>query len=192
MVAVNPRLIIALVGGYITYRLLNAQAEVDLLTDLTSTAQNIGQAIMPTDIPFECRDPQTGVDYKPLIYQHARANLVPPLLLAALIRQESAFKATVVNRSSGAMGLGQFMPATAAEWFGSDWQTAVYIPDRAISTTAKYLAWLYRRHSAWRFAVAAYNWGTGNVKKYGLASMPSETRNYVAVIYDRWSDSLPA
>lgn len=147
---------------------------------------------MQTDIPFPCVDPQTKRDYKPDIQYAARMTGVPALLLAALIRQESGFKASIRNTSSGAMGLGQFMPATAAEWFGPTWKNDVYDPDRAIMMTARYLAWLYRRHGTWRFSVAAYNWGTGNVAKKGLAAMPAETRNYVRVVYDAWAVQLPA
>ena len=147
---------------------------------------------MQTDIPFSCVDPQTGKDYREQIKYAARMTGVPALLLAALIRQESGFKATVRNTSSGAMGLGQFMPATAAEYFGDDWASGVYDPDRAIYQTARYLAWLYRRHGTWRFAVGAYNWGTGNVSKKGLALAPKETRDYVRIVYDTWSAQLPA
>lgn len=145
-----------------------------------------------TDIPFSCVDPRTGRDYASQIKYEARLTGVPALLLAALIRQESAFDARARNASSGAMGLGQFMPATALEYFGADWATGVYDPDRAIHQTARYLAWLYRRHGTWRMTVAAYNWGTGNVATKGFALAPAETRNYVAVIYDRWASSLPA
>lgn len=183
-----------LLGGfaYLFYRYWQNPDGVGLIEDLTSTAQTIGEYMSPANIPFPCIDPKTGADYLVQIKYAAKLTGVPGLLLAALIRQESAFDARAVNKSSGAMGLGQFMPDTAREWFGADWQSAVYDPDRAIVACARYLAWLYRRHGTWRFSVAAYNWGTGNVSKKGLAAMPAETRNYVAVIYDRWSSLLPA
>jgi len=34
-------------------------------------------------------------------------------------------------------------------------------------------------------ALAAYNWGQGNVDRYGLEKMPEETRNYLAKIKSR-------
>lgn len=185
-------LIVGAVGGYLVYRYFNSSVDVSITDDLSSTFQTIGAWAMPADIPFPCIDPKTGQDYRQIIQTAARSTGVPALLLAALIRQESGFDCRIVNRSSGAMGLGQFMPATAAEWFGADWQTAVYVPGRAIPTTAKYLAWLYRRHGMWRPTVAAYNWGTGNVQKNGLGNMPKETRDYVRIIYDTWAASLPA
>lgn len=178
--------------GYLFYRYSQNPEGVTLLDDVSSTLQTAAEMVNQTDIPFPCKNPATGDDYAPQIKYSARMTGVPALLLAALIRQESAFKPRALNSSSGAMGLGQFMPATAKEWFGADWATAVYNPERAIHTTARYLAWLYRRHGTWRLAVAAYNWGTGHLASKGIANMPAETRNYVAVVYDKWAASLPA
>lgn len=186
--------IIGGISAYMVYRYFQTSGDADFSigADLSSTLQTFGEYVNPTQIPFSCVDPKTGRDYKSDIQAAARLTGVPALLLASLIRQESAFNSRARNSSSGAMGLGQFMPATAAEWFGATWQNGVYDPDRAIPMTARYLAWLYRRHGTWRVAVAAYNWGTGNLAKYGLAGMPAETRHYVSVVYDRWSKSLPA
>lgn len=185
----------ALVGfGYLIYRYWQsgATADYNILDDLSSTLSTATNIVSNPEIPFPCIDPVTRRDYKSDIKAAARLSGVPALLLASLIRQESGFKATIRNTSSGAMGLGQFMPATAAEWFGSTWQNGVYDPDRAIPMTARYLAWLYRRHGTWRLAVGAYNWGTGNVAKKGLALAPKETRDYVRIVYDTWAASLPA
>jgi soluble lytic murein transglycosylase-like protein len=180
-------------GGfaYLFYRYWQ-NPDGNLIEDVSSTVQTLGEFMNPSPIPFPCVDPETGRDYSEAIASAARLNLVPSLLLASLIRQESEFKATARNKRSGAMGLGQFMPATAAEYFGADWAVAVYKPDRAIPQTARYLAWLYRRHGTWRLAVAAYNWGTGNLAKQGLAGAPVETRDYVRIVYDTFSATLPA
>lgn len=180
--------------GYLFYRYATGQAGDDysLIDDLSSTAQTIGEYMSPSDIPFPTVDPETRHDYREAITNAARSTGVPALLLASLIRQESKFKASVRNTKSGAMGLGQFMPDTAAEWFGADWAVAVYKPDRAIPNTARYLMWLYKRHGTWRLAVAAYNWGTGNVARKGIALAPAETRDYVRIVYDTFSSTLPA
>lgn len=180
------------VSGYLFYRYSVTDSGTPLIDDLSSTAETVGEWMNQSDIPFPCVDPQTGRDYKTDIQAAARLTGTPALLLAALIRQESRFKATNRNTSSGAMGLGQFMPDTAAEWFGATWAAGVYDPDRAITMTARYLMWLYRRHGTWRLAVGAYNWGTGNVAKKGLALAPQETRDYVRIVYDTWAASLPA
>lgn len=190
----NTPKFLLVVFSYLFYRYATGEAGGDysLVDDLKSTTQTLGEYMSPSDIPFPCIDPETGRDYTEAIKNAARATGTPALLLASLIRQESKFKASVRNNRSGAMGLGQFMPNTAAEWFGADWAVAVYKPDRAIPNTARYLMWLYKRHGTWRLAVAAYNWGTGNVARKGLALAPAETRDYVRIVYDTFSTTLPA
>lgn len=185
--------VFGIAGAYLVWRYYHiADSSVTLAEDIGSTVSTIGAWVMPGEIPFECKNPNTGVDYKPQIYYSARLTGVPPLLLAALLRQESKFNPGVVNTRTGASGIAQFMPATAREWFGADWQSGVFNPERAIHQAARYLAWLYRQHGTWRLAVAAYNWGTGLLSRNGLALAPKETRDYVRIVYDAWAGQLPA
>jgi membrane-bound lytic murein transglycosylase D len=92
------------------------------------------------------------------------------------------------------MGLWQFMPAT-----GKDFQLTQNVcrderRDVLQSTDAAldYLQRLYKQFGSWDLALAAYNWGAGNVSKaqkrnlaaglptdYLSLKMPNETRNYV-------------
>jgi len=65
------------------------------------------------------------------------------------------------------------MPATAAE-MGID----PLDPFAAIDAAARYLRSLYRQTGAWDKALAAYNWGIGNVQRKGIARAPTETQNY--------------
>jgi soluble lytic murein transglycosylase-like protein len=52
-------------------------------------------------------------------------------------------------------------------------------PAKAIPGAARYLAKLQRSLGGdLTKAVAAYNWGIGNVKRKGLSAAPKETRNY--------------
>lgn len=106
-------------------------------------------------------------------------------VLHKLLKQESAFRTDVITgakkSSVGALGIAQFMPATAKEWLGS--VNAALEVETAIDGAARYLRWLYvQLGSNWTKAVAAYNWGIGNVKNKGLSSAPSETRKYVKKI----------
>ncbi len=63
-------------------------------------------------------------------------------------------------------------------------------PTADIETAAELLASLYARFADWQAAVAAYNWGGGNVHheyivdrdRYFLADMPEETQRYVKAI----------
>lgn len=102
---------------------------------------------------------------------------IPAGLLVRQAWQESHFNPTVVNQRSGAKGLMQFMDATAAEW-----GVNVFDPASAADGAARYMAWLYGRVGSWSLALAAYNWGIGNVLRKGIAAAPLETRNYMAQI----------
>lgn len=106
---------------------------------------------------------------------------LPHKLLARLLYQESRFNPDIISgkkkSSAGAIGIAQFMPATA-KGFGLDPTD----PIASIRTAGKYLAQLYKRFGNWTEALAAYNWGQGNVATKGIAKAPLETRNYYAQI----------
>ena len=116
-----------------------------------------------------------------------------PLEIALLPMVESAFNpnATSVARASG---IWQFMPATGKHyghkqnfWFDSR-RDVVAATEGALN----YLSKLHADFSDWQLALAAYNWGEGNVAR-GIAKnqkagqpagylnlkMPDETRNYL-------------
>lgn len=124
--------------------------------------------------------PPEGEPYRPLIEQTERENGLPPLLLARLLAKESSFNPNAVNLTSGAQGIAQFMPATARD-IGL---TNPFDPNQAIPAAGRYLAWLRSQVSGWIEALAAYNWGIGNVLRFGLSRMPAETRNYVRIADD--------
>jgi soluble lytic murein transglycosylase len=69
------------------------------------TLDQIPTAVMHLSYPFEYRD---------LFIQAALADGLDPLLVVALVRQETSFDATAVS-PVGARGLLQFMPATAQD-----------------------------------------------------------------------------
>lgn len=128
--------------------------------------------------------PSGSTPYRQTIEAAAAAHGVPALVLAWLLWKESRYMPAVVTgqrRSRvGAMGIAQFMPATAAEELGS--VEAALDPARAIPGAARYLAKLYRSTGSWTRALAAYNWGIGNVQRRGLAAAPAETRDYYETI----------
>lgn len=123
-----------------------------------------------------------GTPYDALIESSASDYGIPPGVLYRLLRQESRFRPDIIEGRTvspvGALGIAQFMPATAEE-LGID----PLDPNQAIPAAARYLSRL--RDSLGgdlTAAVAAYNWGIGNVKRRGLKNAPSETRNYVVAI----------
>lgn len=119
--------------------------------------------------------------YAAMIDQAERANGLPASMLERLLWQESRYREDIITgrvRSPvGALGIAQFMPATAAE-LGID----PLNPAQAIPAAARYLRGLYNRFGNWSEALAAYNWGQGNVARRGLEQAPRETRNYYSQI----------
>lgn len=109
-----------------------------------------------------------------------RAGL-PRDLLARQLYQECRYREDIINGTTrspaGALGIAQFMPATAAE-MGID----PLNPVQAINAAADYMRKLYGRFGSWSEALAAYNWGQGNVSRKGLDSAPRETRLYYSQI----------
>ena len=123
-----------------------------------------------------------GTPYDDLIYSSAETYGIPPTVLYNLLRAESAFRPEIIDgrrRSrTGALGIAQFMPATALEEMGS--VEAALDPLQAIPAAARYLRKLQNSFGGdLTKAVAAYNWGIGNVKRKSLARAPEETVNYV-------------
>lgn len=158
------------VGGY--YQTAGDE-EANLLTDGIDTLNN-----MITGWP-------TGSSgYRAAIEMAAGAHGVPVSILAWLLWKESRYKPHVINGAqrspAGAMGIAQFMPATALQELGS--VDAALNPGVAIPGAARYLAKLYRSTGSWTKALAAYNWGIGNVQRKGLSQAPAETRDYYTTI----------
>ncbi len=95
--------------------------------------------------------------------------------------------------NAGAVGLWQFIPSTGRmmglkvdKYFDER-----YDPEKATEAACKYLLSLYNKFGDWRYAIAAYNCGPGNVSKARRKSgyskdfwkvykyLPRETRGYV-------------
>lgn len=131
--------------------------------------------------------PAGSQKYQELIEWAADLYGVPVMVLAWLLWKESRYLPAVINGTKrsrvGAMGIAQFMPATAREELGAE--AYALDPERAIPGAARYLAKLYRNTGTWAEALAAYNWGIGNVQRKGIAAAPAETRDYYNDIMNR-------
>jgi soluble lytic murein transglycosylase-like protein len=101
---------------------------------------------------------------------------LPNDLLNRIAYQESRYDKNAVSKA-GALGIMQFMPATANE-YGID----PLDPFQSIDAAGRYLARLYSKFKDWKLAIASYNAGEGNVAKYGGIPPFDETREYVASI----------
>lgn len=95
------------------------------------------------------------------------------------IWQESRFNPNAKS-SAGAKGLCQFMPATAARFGVNVWDI-----ESSLDGWGRYMSWLLKQsyiNGNIAFALAGYNAGEGNVKKYGGIPNFTETKNYVSII----------
>lgn len=110
-----------------------------------------------------------------LIASAARRNGVSASLALAVAHTESAFDAHAISRT-GAMGLMQLMPGTAAWLEVAD----AFDPEQNTDAGTRYLAQLLRRYRGDRSrALAAYNLGPARVPAQGRVALPPETRVYV-------------
>lgn len=111
---------------------------------------------------------------------------IPAGLLHRLIYQESRFRSDIISgevvSAAGAIGIAQIVPR---------WHPGVdpIDPLASIDYAAGYLARLHNQFGSWRLALAAYNWGPGNLSRHlrangelVLAELPRETRDYVEQI----------
>jgi hypothetical protein len=102
---------------------------------------------------------------------------VDPELIKAVVRVESNFDANCTS-PKGAMGLMQLMPETAEELGIKN----CYDPVENIMAGTSYLKNLLDRYDgSVSLALAAYNWGMGNVERHP-EKLPRETRTYIARI----------
>lgn len=136
-------------------------------------------------------------DYLPYIVREAERRELP-VELAVLPVVESAFQPFAHSRSSGASGLWQFIPSTARLYgLRMNWWYDGRRDLRAATSAAfDYLAKLNRDFGGdWLLAVAAYNWGEGNLRRtlarnrqsgkpldFWSLRVPSETQAHV----QRW------
>lgn len=128
-----------------------------------------------------------GPKWVPVLNNAELQNGIPHNLLARVAFEESSFLPEVILgqeiSKEGCIGIMQLNP----KFFpgaGKDPTTDIY-------TAATFLTSLAVRFGMdWQVALAAYNWGGGNVHHeyavsadtYTLADMPAETQNYVKQI----------
>jgi soluble lytic murein transglycosylase-like protein len=111
------------------------------------------------------------------------AGLLPEFFAATLL-QESAYDPDALS-SAGAIGIAQFMPDTAAA-VGVD----PHDPFAAIDASARLLggyvaSYRTRYPDPYAAALAAYNAGPDAVRRYAGVPPYPETRDYIALIYER-------
>ena len=135
---------------------------------------------------------QRAGKYKEMIQRDLRDAGVPQDLIYLAVA-ESGFQPQAVNRSSGAGGMWQFMPFEGAYGLTlNGWFDERFDPEKSSLAYARYMKLLYDQFGDWYLAMAAYNWGPGNVQRavmrtgyadfwelYKRNVLPTATKNYV-------------
>jgi hypothetical protein len=118
----------------------------------------------------------------PLIYKYAAKYQLDPWLVRGVIEVESAFQPYAVS-PAGAGGLMQLMPGTARSLGCRD----RFDPEANIEAGCRYLRQQLNTFGDHDLAIAAYNAGPGNVKRYGGIPPFAETQNYVVKVRRAWA-----
>lgn len=132
------------------------------------------------EIPTKYRNLKSPAQYatstiQDVVEHFARAYVLDTNLVYAVIRAESNFDPYAVSHV-GARGLMQLMPGTAAEMGVTD----PFDPAQNIAGGTQYLAKMLKLFDGdVELALAGYNAGPGNVKRYGGVPPFKETQNYV-------------
>ncbi|MDD2856198.1 MAG: lytic transglycosylase domain-containing protein, partial [Desulfuromonadaceae bacterium] len=143
------------------------------------TAPPYSQKVSPSDR-------HTETDWlAPIISKASRQYGVEPALIRAVIKAESNFNPHAVSHA-GAAGLMQLMPATARSLGVTD----SFDPEQNVMAGTRFLKDMLTRYGGnLDSALAAYNWGPGNVDRRP-DELPRETRNYqarVRQLYDSYN-----
>ena len=120
-----------------------------------------------------------GDDLKSIAMQIAESRGVDPELVNAVIETESGWNENAIS-PKGAKGLMQLMDSTAEHFGVKD----SLDPIQNIKGGVDFLKQLLERFGDTKLALAAYNAGEGNVKKYGGIPPFEETQNYIKKIME--------
>jgi membrane-bound lytic murein transglycosylase D len=130
--------------------------------------------------------------YKEMISKDLRDQGLPQDLIYLAVA-ESGFQPQAMNAHSGAGGMWQFMPFQGAYGLTHNgYFDERFDPEKSSIAYAKYMKTLYNQFGDWYLAMAAYNWGPGNVQRsvmrtgyadfwelYRRNVLPAATKNYV-------------
>jgi soluble lytic murein transglycosylase-like protein len=160
------------------------EADLFLSSPLISSKHPVSNNPSPSLEPLELEvDPKASNylpidrDFESIIQEAGQRYRVDPALIRAVIQAESGGNPLAVSRA-GARGLMQLMPETAVE-LGV---TNPFDPTQNIMGGTSYLRRLLDRYRGdVRLALAAYNWGMGNLEKRPEA-MPRETKSFIAAV----------
>ena len=137
---------------------------------------------------------QRAGKYRAMIQKVLKEEGVPQDLIYLAVA-ESGFRPRALNASSGAGGMWQFMPFGTYGLAKTGWYDERFDPEKSTRAYARDIKKTYEQLGDWYLAMAAYNWGTGNVQRavqrtgyvdfwelYRRNNLPEQTKNYVPII----------
>jgi membrane-bound lytic murein transglycosylase D len=132
--------------------------------------------------------------YKDMIQRVLREEGVPQDLIYQAVA-ESGFRPQAMNARSGAAGMWQFMPWGTYGLERTAWFDQRFDPEESTRAYAREIKKMYDQLGDWYLAMAAYDWGPGNIQRavqrtgyadfwelYRRNNLPQETKNYVPII----------
>jgi len=124
--------------------------------------------------------PDSAQEYLSTFQETDVDNGLPAGMTGKIAMIESSFNPGAYNSKAGATGIMQIVPDQHPTVDATD-------PIASISYAGQYLKSLFNRFGDWNKAIAAYNWGEGNLSKAiakngdnWFNALPTETQNYVA------------
>ena len=146
------------------------------------------QGTAPVKVPQPSKEGAALLGWmRPAMANLERLYNLPAGLLRSVAITESGGDQFATSKA-GAQGMFQLMPGTAKDLGlkGND----VFDPMKSADAAARYLSQLLRRSGGdLSKALASYNWGMGNVEKYGMGLLPKETREYVPKVMSNMPQS---
>jgi len=148
-----------------------------MLTLSASAIHRNEQIPVPPQQTAQKADRTSGAPFSDIIQKASKTYHLDAKLIGAVIQAESNFNEKAISKS-GAQGLMQLMPETAKDMEVED----PFDPVQNIMGGSRYLKQLLHRYNGrLELALAAYNWGMGNLERQP-DKLPEETRNYIAKV----------
>ncbi|SDZ76999.1 Transglycosylase SLT domain-containing protein [Desulfuromusa kysingii] len=159
--------------------LFSGLRQIESLQMTVAQRSHILDSHYPMDKPSLLISEQNGrSEVDRMIERVAEKVSLAPELIHSVVSVESAYNPAAVS-PVGAQGLMQLMPETAKELGVQDSLN----PQQNLLGGSQYLKQLLDKYEGdLDSALAAYNWGQGNVDRLGLDKMPEETRNYLTKV----------
>ncbi len=194
------------VANAVTFK-VNPQFEAKARAELANTKSDLPLVMNDYVASYINFFANTRIGHETLLHAFERAGLYKPMIDSILLKEgvpkdliylavaESGFQPRAVNPRSGAGGMWQFMPDGNYGLIHNQYVDQRFSPEKSTLAYARYMKYLYDQLGDWYLAMAAYDWGAGNVQRAvartGYASfwqlykrhvLPTETANYVPEI----------